>query len=100
MFYEGQWLGVFKHVFYEGQWLGVYKHVLNAGQRLGVYKHVFHSDECMRTATWKGHILDFKQVFQFDSPQIFQILKTLKKMLRRYSGFQAGVAHDCLYNKA
>jgi len=25
------------------------------------------------------HILDFKQVFRFDSPQIFQILKFLRK---------------------
>jgi len=34
------------------------------------------------------HILDFKQVFQFDSPQIFQILKIFQKMQTRYKIFQ------------
>jgi len=32
--------------------------------------------------------LDFKQVFQFDSPQIFQILKKFRKMQTRYKIFQ------------
>jgi hypothetical protein len=35
----------------------------------------------------KGDILDFKQVFQFDSPQIFQILKNFRKMQTRYKIF-------------
>jgi len=30
------------------------------------------------------NILDFKQVFQFDSPQIFQILKNFRKMQTRF----------------
>jgi hypothetical protein len=33
-------------------------------------------------------ILDFKQVFQFDSTQIFQILKKFRKMQTRYKIFQ------------
>jgi len=42
-------------------------------------------------AHWRGvlrNILDFKQVFQFDSPQIFQILKIFRKMQTRYKIFQ------------
>jgi len=34
------------------------------------------------------HILDFKQVFQFDSPQISQILKILRKIETREKTFQ------------
>jgi len=36
-------------------------------------------------------ILDFKQVFQFDSPQISQILKILRKMQTREKIFQKKV---------
>ena len=35
-----------------------------------------------------SNILDFKQVFQFDSPQIFQILKIFRKMQARYKIFK------------
>ena len=34
------------------------------------------------------YILDFKQVFQFDSPQISQIFKIFLKMQARYKFFQ------------
>jgi len=45
-------------------------------------KRVQHSDYTQHD------ILDFKQVFQFDSLQIFQILKIFRKMQTRYKIFQ------------
>jgi hypothetical protein len=51
--------------------------------RLGTYTYKNASFLVNRSAVFYLHILDFKQVFQFDSPQIFKFLKIFRKMHTR-----------------
>jgi hypothetical protein len=59
------------------------QHVATASTKVAAPKKAMPVHEQLMT-----HILDFKQVFQFDSPQIFQILKKNRKMQTRYKIFQ------------
>ena len=45
------------------------------------------------TSVITTRILDFKQVFQFDSPQILQILKIFKEMPTRYKTLKKRLSH-------